>query len=118
MLMVRVGTTDATIDYVDHFFNAVFERAWFQNPLVREMVRAVDKSEVLDGGVTDSPFLGLLSPRELSTGVKTLILMRFHPEQEYYATACGDNCGPWMLRIGERQDVHIALTRVMRFRQP
>ncbi len=118
MLMVRVGTTDATIDYMDPFFDAVYERAWFEDPLVREMVRAVDQSEVLDGGVIDSPFLGLISPRELSTGVKTLILMRFQPEQEYYATACGDNCGPWMLRIGEMQDVHIALTRIMRFRQP
>ena len=118
VLMVRVGTSDATIDYADKYFNAVFEREWFQDPLVREMVRVVDQSEVLDGGVIESPFLGRISPRELSNGVKTLILMRFKPEQEYYATSCGDNCGPWMLRVGERQDVHIALTRVMRFRQP
>ena len=27
-------------------------------------------------------------------------------------------CGKWMVEIGKRQDVHIALTRIMRFHPP
>lgn len=118
MLYIHFGTTENTVDTVPAFFSFSVEREWFDDPLVREMIRDVDKSEVISGSAINSPVLGPISPLELSGGVKTLILMLFEPEYEYYGTACGDNCGKWMIEIGKRQDVHIALTRIMRFRPP
>ena len=118
MLYIRFGTTDKTVDNVPLFFSYSFEREWFDDELVRRMVKDVDKSEVVAGSVIDSQVLGPISPLELSGGLKTLIMMLFEPEYEYYGTACGDNCGKWMVEIGKRQDVLIALTRIMRFRPP
>ena len=118
MLRVRFGRSEETMFQVSRYFDSVFEREWFDDDLVRKMVKDVDKSDVIGGAVIDSPVLGLITPRELSGGVKTLILMLFEPENEYYATACGDNCGKWMVDIGKRQDVTISLTRPLRFRSP
>lgn len=118
MLHIHFGDVEGMIDYIDSYFNNNFEREWFDDPLVWEMVRDVDKSEVISGSAIDSPFLGPISPRELSGGVKTLICMLFEPENVYYATACGDNCGKWMVEIGKRHDVTISLNYLMMFRTP
>lgn len=118
MLHIHFGDVPGMIEPIGMYFDGNFERSWLDDPLVREMIRDIDKSEVISGSAIDSPVLGPISPRELSGGVKTLILMLFEPENVYYATACGDNCGKWMIEIGKRQDVTISLNRIMRFRSP
>ena len=57
----------------------------------------------------------VISPRELSGGVKTLIAIYKVPEKIFNASACGDNCAKWILRIGELQDVTINLRHLMDF---
>lgn len=79
------------------------------------MIRDVDKSVVLGPRVIDSPVLGGISPRELSGGVKTLISVYKVPEKIFNASACGDNCAKWLLKIGEQQDVTINLRHLMDF---
>lgn len=116
MLHIRFGMSDKTVMGIDRHFNNVFERGWFDDPLVRIMIRDIDKSEVISGSAIDSPILGPISPRELSGGVKTLICMLKEPEEEYYGTSCGNNCGEWMMRIGEQQDVHVAFDHILEFR--
>lgn len=32
-----------------------------------------------------------------------------------WATACGDNCAEWIIRISEKQDLHIMLSHIMEF---
>ena len=54
-------------------------------------------------------------PRELSGGVKTLILMNHDREHIFNASACGDNCAKWILRIGEEKDLFIRLGYLMDF---
>ncbi|WP_279221140.1 DUF4869 domain-containing protein [Clostridium sp. AM27-31LB] len=37
--------------------------------------------------------------RQLSSGTKTLLLMRFRPEHIYYGTMMGDNCVPFIKEL-------------------
>ena len=99
----------------DVFFNNTYEDEWMNDPLTKEMVRDIDKSEVVGPRLIDSPFLGPIPTERLSGGVKTLILMNFDSEHIFNASACGDNCAPWILKIGERKDLTIRLGYLMDF---
>lgn len=57
------------------YFKNTYTDDWITDPLSKDMIRAVDRSEVIGPRVIDSPVLGGISPRELSGGVKTLIAM-------------------------------------------
>ena len=64
----------------------------------------------------ESPVLGLISTKELSGGVKTLILMAFDDEGRIFnASACGDNCAKWILKIAEKKDPTLNLRHRMDF---
>ena len=83
------------------------------------MIRDVDRSEVLDSGVIDSPVLGKIPPINLSGGVKTLILVKFEPKKVFNASTCGDNCAKWLLRIAKEEDRTVNLRHIMDFgREP
>jgi hypothetical protein len=69
------------------------------------MIKDVDKSEVVGPHLIQSPVLGPISPRELSGGVKTLLLLAFDNSGKIFnATACGDNCAKWILEIAQNKD--------------
>ena len=64
----------------------------------------------------DSPVLGPISVKELSGVVKTLILMAFDESNKIFnASACGDNCAKWILKIGQQKDLTINLRHIMDF---
>lgn len=80
------------------------------------MIKDVDKSEVVSPHLVESPVLGPISVKEISGGVKTLILMAFDETQKVFnASACGDNCAKWILEIGKRKDLTINLRHIMNF---
>ena len=97
------------------FFKNTYTDEWITDGLSREMIRDVDGSEVLGPRVFDSPVFGGISPRELSGGVKTLIAIYQVTERIFNASACGDNCAKWLLKIGQIQDVTINLRHLMDF---
>ena len=57
------------------YFDNVYEDEWIEDPFVREMIQDVDSSAVLNAHIIESPVLGPITPKELSGGVKVLILM-------------------------------------------
>jgi hypothetical protein len=79
------------------------------------MIKDIDKSEVIGPKVIDSPFLGSIPVERLSGGVKTLILMNKDSEHIFNASACGDNCAKWILKIAEKKDLTIRLGYLMNF---
>ena len=80
------------------------------------MIRDVDKSEVVSPHLIESPVLGPVSVKEISGGVKTLILMAFDQSGKIFnASACGDNCAKWILEIGSKKDLTINLRHIMDF---
>ena len=115
MLSVFYGDMPEAIYNPALFFKNSYSDDWITDELSKQMILDVDKSTVLGPRVIDSPVLGGISPRELSGGVKTLICIYKKPERVFNASACGDNCARWLLRIGEIQDVTINLRHLMDF---
>ena len=76
------------------------------------------KFNLHDGLVIDSPVLGPIPPERLSGGLKTLIMIYEKPELIFNATSCGQNCAPWLLEIGKKEDVTINLEYLMTFPEP
>lgn len=117
--MLHIYYGDPNLDnYIfnpDAFFNNTYEESWMTDPLSKEMIRDIDKSEVVGPRLIDSPFLGPIPTERLSGGVKTLILMNFDDRHIFNASACGDNCAKWILKIGQRKDLTIRLGYLMNF---
>ena len=115
MLSVFYGDLPEAIYNPVVFFKNSYTDEWITNELSRKMILDVDRSVVLGPRVIDSPVLGGISPRELSGGVKTLISISQRPDLIFNASACGDNCAKWIIKIGEMQDITINLRHLMDF---
>ena len=86
-------------------------------PLAVEMIRDVDRSKVIGPQVIESPVLGMITPLQLSGGVKTLLLIANDRSNKHVfnASTCGDNCAEWILRIADDKKVIINLRHLMDF---
>ena len=115
MLNVYFGDMPEAIYNTAVFFKNDYEDEWIVDPFVKEMIKDVDSSIVIDSGVIDSPVLGKIPPLGLSGGVKTLILVKFEPDKVFNASTCGDNCAKWLLRIAADEDRTVNLRHIMDF---
>lgn len=115
MLNIYFGDMPDSIYNTNVYFNNTYKDRWLQDELSKEMIRAVDRSEVIDEKTILSPVFGNMSPKKLSGGVKTLLLIRFDKEKVFNASACGDNCAKWILKIAEDRKVVINLHHLMDF---
>ena len=106
MLSIYLGQMEEAIYYPPAYFNNTYDDEWITDPLTVEMIKDVDKSEVIGPHLIESPVLG----------VKTLILMAFDDSGRIFnASACGNNCAKWILEIGKRKDLTINLRHIMNF---
>ena len=81
-----------------------------------KMIKDVDQSDVIAERLIDSPVLGPISVKELSGGVKTLMLMAFDNSGKIFnASVCGNNCAKWILQIGKMKELTINLNHIMDF---
>lgn len=116
MLSIYLGDKEDAIYHPPTYFDNTYEDDWITNPLSVDMIKDVDKSEVIGVHLIQSPILGPISTKELSGGVKTLILMAFDGSGRVFnASACGDNCAKWILKIAETKDLTINLRHIMDF---
>ena len=116
MLSIYVGQMEEAIYYPPAYFNNTYDDEWITDSLTVEMIKDVDKSEVIGPHLIESPVLGPISVKEISGGVKTLILMAFDDSGRIFnASACGNNCAKWILEIGKRKDLTINLRHIMNF---
>ncbi|MCF0153496.1 MAG: DUF4869 domain-containing protein [Megasphaera sp.] len=115
MLHVYFGDMKNAIFNTAVFFKNVYEDQWITDDFDKQMIQDVDKSIVLDNGVIDSPVLGKIPPERLSGGVKTLILIYQMPDKVFNASACGDNCAKWLLKMAEMEDRTVNLRHLMDF---
>lgn len=116
MLKIYFGDMEDAIYHPPTFFDNQYEDEWITEELSVQMIKDVDKSEVISSHLIESPVLGPIPPKELSGGVKTLMLMAFDDSGEIFnASACGDNCAKWILKIAEQKDLTINLRHIMNF---
>ena len=109
MLKAWFGEMEGAVYNTVGFFRNSFRPEWMADAHTIEMIRDIDSSTVLGNGAIDSPVLGVIAPERLSGGVKTLILIDHIPEKVFNTSQCGDNCCPWLLRLGKEKDVTINL---------
>lgn len=117
MLKIHFGDiqSDKYIFNPDVYFNNTYEDEWMSDPVTIDMVKDIDGSDVKGPRLVDSPFLGPIPPERLSGGVKTLILMNNDPYHIFNASACGDNCAKWILKIAKEKNLLIRLGYLMDF---
>jgi hypothetical protein len=114
MLSIYFGDREDAA-YGPTWFNFNYDPAWFQDPLVNEMMQAIDKSVYRGGELIESDVLGPIPPERLSGGLKTLILIYKRPDLIFDATSCGPNCAKWLLKIGSKENVTVMLDYIMPF---
>ena len=86
-----------------------------RSDIARKIIKDIDKSEVLGENCIESTILGQISPKDLSGGAKTLMLIYNNPNLVINASACGDNCVKWLLQMAEEKDIFIRLLHNMNF---
>ena len=116
MLNIFLGNMEEAIYFPPVYFDNRYEDEWITEKLSVDMIKDVDQSVVVGPRLIDSPVLGPISVKELSGGVKTLILMAFDDSGRVFnASACGDNCAKWILHIAEEKELTINLRHIMNF---
>lgn len=115
MLSIYYGEMPEAIYDTATYFRNVYKPSWITSSLSMEMIQDVDQSTVVSGNVIDSPYLGMITPEQLSGGVKTLILIDKDRNHIFNASTCGDNCAKWILKMAEKRKVVINLRHLMDF---
>ena len=117
MLSIYFGnyTGDNYIDNPDLYFDNTYEDEWLEDERAKEMVKDIDRSELVSPNLVISPVLGSIPVSRLSGGVKTLIQINNDHEHVYNASACGDNCASWLLKISQDKDIFVRLGHIMDF---
>lgn len=115
MLSIYYGDMPEAIYDTATYFRNVYKPSWITSSLSMEMIQDVDQSTVVSGNVIDSPYLGMITPEQLSGGVKTLILIDKDRNHIFNASTCGDNCAKWILKMAEKRKVVINLRHLMDF---
>lgn len=103
------------IDNPDLYFDNTYEDEWLEDKRSKEMVKDIDRSELISPNLVVSPVLGSIPVTRLSGGVKTLIQIDHDSAHVYNASACGDNCAGWLLRIGQEKDIIVRMGHMMHF---
>ena len=116
MLNIYLGDMKGAVYHPPTWFDNQYEDAWITDPLSKKMIADVDRSVVVGPHLIESPVLGPISVKEISGGVKTLILLA-HDEsgRVFNASACGNNCAKWILHISRQKDLTINLRHIMDF---
>jgi hypothetical protein len=116
MLKILFGEAAEAVYHPPTYFDNRYEDEWITDPLSVQMIKDVDQSEVVGAHLIQSPVLGSIPVKDISGGVKTLILMAFDQSGKIFnASACGDNCVKWIVKLGKEKDLTINLHHVMDF---
>ena len=115
MLNIYFGEMEEAIYNPAVYFKNTYQDSWITNERSKAMIKDVDKSTVIAPRIIESPVLGAITPRELSGGVKTLILIDQVPDKVFNASTCGDNCARWLLKMGMEKNITINLRHLMDF---
>lgn len=115
MLNIYYGEMEEAIYNPAVYFKNTYKDEWITDDFTKAMILDIDKSVVVGPRIIDSPVLGGITPRELSGGVKTLILVHHVRERIFNTSTCGDNCAKWLLKMGEEREVTINLRHIMDF---
>lgn len=109
MIKVFFGRTENAITNPDISFRYGRDDSWFDDELVKRMIKDVDGCDVLSPYCIDSLVLGQIPPDMLSGGVKALIIM-LKTDYEIDLMVCGETCAKWVLEIAKLKDITVSMS--------
>lgn len=116
MLHIFFGEMPEAIYNTDVYFQNQYQDRWLTKPLSKEIILDIDKSQVISPNLIESPVLGPISPKDLSGGAKTLLLLANDKTGKVFnASTCGDNCAKWILQLGKKDKLVINLRHLIDF---
>lgn len=115
MLHILYGRRNDVINNTNLYFINSYYEPWLEKDESKQMVKDIDNSILESPNLVISPILGAISPRDLSGGVKALILVSNEPDKMFNITSCGENCAPWLLKLAEDRDIYVNLRYMMNF---
>lgn len=115
MLSIYFGNYDDAVYDTNTYFNNTYKDYWITKDLSMQIIKDIDKSDVIDGHSIKSPIFNIMGPKQLSGGAKTLILIANDHSKIFNASTCGDNCAKWLLKIADGKSVTINLRHIMNF---
>lgn len=124
MLYIKFTHDEDYIHGIDSFFNHSYEDEWFEDPIVKQIVKDIDNTEIVSPNLAISPVLGPIPPTKISGGSKAVIQMLKRPviisnitgkQLAHPGNSCGDNCASWIYKISKMRDILLHLTYNMKF---
>ena len=113
MLKVWLGSErEHTLLYIDRSFKSLYKDTWVSSQLAKDFIKDIDKSVVNSPYSIISPVFGNMSPFMLSKGSKGLLIL-LNTDRVIDADAIGENCAPWLVKIGKIKDCEIDLSYFM-----
>ena len=107
-------------------FNDIYKDSWFEDEFVLDMIKDVDKSLSVVPGIFKSEYLGNFTAKELSGGIKSLLILLHQEEFKPFvkdegckivlSTALfGSNCISWLLEISKKVDINLQFVHFLEF---
>ena len=117
MLKIQYGEMPQAIFNTSLYFNNTYLDNWFDTDIAKEILKKIDKAEILSPQAVNTKALGIIPMTQISGGAKTLLLMLNEPDKIYNASTCGNNCSRLILKIADylKQDLVINLHHLMDF---
>lgn len=114
------GHLDNETYYVDTLFKASYDESWFSSKLACDIMHDIDRVfEVKDCALhiidmfTEKP--KWISPSDLSSGTKALLIMLNTDTEFICLTRCGENCAKWVAEIAKIKPLKCTLSYLMPF---
>ena len=117
MLNIQFGEMPEAIYNTAVYFKNTYQPKWLNDPFAQQMIEDVDRSHVVGEQVIESPVFGMITPLQLSGGLKTLLLIANDKSGKHVfnASTCCDNCAKWLLVMAQNRKVLINLRHMMDF---
>ena len=120
-IILYFGQHEDELFHIDSYFDAVYDSSWLNHPLAFRILEDICGCKKINGNALtvrslfDENELVTISPTDLSTGVKALLVLLNEPDEFVSITRCGDNCSKWIGEISRLHPIHVSLNYCMSF---
>lgn len=68
MLNVIIGRSEGEVYETTRYFDALFEEEWMNHDIIKDIIKDIDKSEMVSSRLIQNDTYGSFSPKDLSGG--------------------------------------------------
>ena len=112
MLKIFFGKHPDEIYNTDVYYRNQYDKMWVMDSFAKKIIADIDDSTVIAPDVIQNDIFGSFNSTELSTGVKTILLIKNQPNRIFNISNCGDNCAKYILELAENRDIKVTLHHI------